>query len=280
MSDIYGIIEETARKEGFFEVFFTAPVKTEGWRKCADEKGLKNIVLFEDAKKAYPFAKCIILLMYPYEVFEEETHISPYYIASNDAYHKTNGIVSKIRELGFRAEQAHIPLRAVFLENGIGKMSKNGLLRYADYGSRIILFAIATDCVLPREFEVKPTMDCDKNCDACKNACPVTAISENGMEQRKCMRFYMDDVPYPDFVLDNIQHFMGCEICMYACRENANVKKRKVTEEEQAAFDLNNLADGNDKEARLMVGKNFTRHNKLQYEALNFIQREENKKET
>ncbi len=277
---MHEFIRETAAKSGFCEVFFVKPDKIENWREHADSVGLSHVKLFDDVKAAYSYATSLVLLIYPYEAFENDTRISAYYIASNKAYHALRVITDAIKEQGYNAENAKIPLRAMFLKNGIGALSKNGLLRYANYGSRIILAAIATDCVQPQKNEILKTEKCDENCDGCIKSCPVCAISKNGIEQRKCMRYYMDDVPYPDNVLENIEHYMGCEICMYACRENARLKKRIPTEAETEAFDTNSLALGNDKAARELVGKNFTRHKKLQYEALNFIQREENKKET
>lgn len=274
---MYEFIRKTAEENGFSEVFFTKAEKIENWRKQADAAGLFNVKLFDDVENAYPYAKSLVLMMYPYEAFEIETRISAYYLASNKAYHASKKIIDAIKEKGYSAENAKIPLRAMFLKNGIGVLSKNGLLRYSDYGSRIILCAIATDAVCPRAFEIKETKPCEKDCCICIKSCPVQAIGNIGLEQRKCMRYYMDDIPYPESVLKNIQHYMGCEICMYVCKENADLKKRKPTEKEVAAFDAVKLLTGEDKEARELVGKNFTRHKKLSYEAENFIKRQENK---
>lgn len=275
---MYDFIKKTARNYGFEEVFFVKPQKINGWRECADFSGLEHVSLFDDVCVAYPRAKSIILMLYPYAPFENDTHLSAYYIASNKAYHASKEVEKAILGAGFYAETARIPLRAAFLQNNIGVLSKNGLLRYSNYGSRIILAAIAADAAEPKALSIKETKPCEEDCNLCKTACPVGAI-DKGLTQKKCMRYYMDNIPYPDFVLENIRHYMGCEICLYACKENAHLEKRVPTKEECEAFNINTLASGEDKSARLLVGKNFTKQKKLQYEALNFIEREENTKD-
>ncbi|MBQ9832162.1 MAG: hypothetical protein IJO48_00335 [Clostridia bacterium] len=270
---MYDFIKQISNEYGFAETFFVPPAALDTWRKDADAAGLENVALFDDVKSAYIKAKTVVLLIYPYSPFESDERISAYYIASNTAYHAAKEVIAAIKEKGFYAETARIPLRAYFAQNGIGKVSKNGLLRYAHYGSRIILSAIATDAAEPCEFVPKETKVCADDCENCIKACPVNALDGGKIEQRKCMRYYMDDVPYPDFVLQNMEQYMGCEICMHACRENAKLLKRKPTEEEKAAFDAERLAGGDDACARKLVGKNFTKRSKLMYEAKNFLER-------
>ncbi len=157
-------------------------------------------------------------------------------------------------------------------------MSTNGLLRFNEYGSRIVLSGIATDAVLPKATDIPPTPPCPGECDACIRACPSLALSIGGITQSKCMRYYMDNTPYPPFVYEHMRQHLGCEICMYACPQNTCLASGSPSSHEAHAFDLERLATGDDADARMLVGKNFTRHSKLKDEAIHFLSRNKNKK--
>jgi epoxyqueuosine reductase QueG len=67
---------------------------------------------------------------------------------------------------------------------GIGTFGKNTLLINKDYGNRLIIGCVLTD--LPIESDEQAAGVCLENCKLCVQSCPVGAISEDGVEQKKC----------------------------------------------------------------------------------------------
>ena len=87
----------------------------------------------------------------------------------------------------------------------------------------------------------------------------------------------MDGADYPDWVYGIQRTHMGCEVCQAVCPRNAGIAPVEPPAEIGRAFELERLAEGDTKPARLLVGKNFTRRGKLQKEAINFISRNKEK---
>ena len=124
----------------------------------------------------------------------------------------------------------------------------------------------------PEEYSVGQDDLCSR-CRACEIACPAHAIGEGGYDVNKCMRFYMDGADYPDWVCDIQTKHLGCEVCQDVCPRNAGVGFAEPSDEIRAAFDLDRLASGDAKAARLLVGKNITGHGKLTKEAERFLEK-------
>ncbi|MBR2328579.1 MAG: hypothetical protein IKA58_01665, partial [Clostridia bacterium] len=180
------------KKAGFRECFALEPAPIPHWDPGSIEGAMG---LFGDPKAAYPRAKSILLLVYPYRPYPPEEPIPAYYPASNAAYFAAKQAVAEIQALGFYAEKAKIPLRAFALANGIGDIGKNGLLRIHPYGSCIVLEAIATDAALPEAASTAHT-PCPEGCTACAEACPTGAIA-GSRDAEKCMRLYMENALHP-----------------------------------------------------------------------------------
>ena len=58
--------------------------------------------------------------------------------------------------------------------SGMGTIGKNALFLHSEYGARVRLGTLLTDCPVERDREM-PESVCF-GCDACKNACPSGAI--------------------------------------------------------------------------------------------------------
>jgi len=176
--------------------------------------------------------------------------------------------------LGFYAENAAIPVRALALHNGIGAYGRNGLLRIDPYGSRIALYAIATDAVLPGEVRFVPSTKCHPQCRACEKICPTGAITPEGLSALRCLRYEMDTPEHPEYVRVLQQQFLGCEACMFACPFNAPIPVVEPSTEVRATFELDRLIKGDVSVARVLVGKNMSVGGKLITEAIAFAARE------
>lgn len=68
--------------------------------------------------------------------------------------------------------------------SGIGTFGKNTLLINKDYGNRLIIGCVLTD--LKIESDELDAGVCLKHCNLCIQSCPVGAISEGRVEQKKC----------------------------------------------------------------------------------------------
>jgi len=266
---MYETLLKIIKAAGFAECFALAPAPIPGWDP-GEARGAEG--LFGDPGKAYPRAKSILLLVYPYRPYCPEEPIPAYYPASNAAYFAAKQAVSEIQTLGFYAEKAELPLRAFALAGGIGDMGKNGLLRIPPYGSCIVLEGIATDAVEPRACSTAH-VPCPADCTACADACPAGAIA-GSRETGKCMRLYMDNALHPEWVREKQRHHIGCEECIRACPFNREDGYDEPSEELRAAFDMAALIRGETSAARKLAGKNMTGGGKLTAEAIAMAGRE------
>ena len=80
----------------------------------------------------------------------------------------------------WRNQRAHLSHRHAAMAAGIGYLGRNGLLVHPEYGSAIRLVSILTD--MPLRTDSPIDTDCG-DCFECVAACPVGAISPEGMEK-------------------------------------------------------------------------------------------------
>ena len=257
------------KEAGFKQCFALEPAPIPHWDPGIAEGAMG---LFGDPRAAYPKAKSILLLVYPYRPYRPEEPIPAYYPASNAAYFAARDVIKGIGELGYYGERANIPLRAFALANGIGDMGKNGLLRIHPYGSCIVLEAIATDAALPEAVTTEHA-PCPEGCTACAEACPTEAIGES-RDLGICMRLQMENALHPEWVREKQRHYIGCEECIRACPFNTAAGYAEPSEELRAAFDTASLIRGETAAARRLVGKNMTGGGKLTSEAIAMAGRE------
>lgn len=259
---------------GFAECFALEPAPIPGWDPGI-AKGAAE--LLSDPGAAYPEAKSILLLIYPYRPFRPEERIPAYYPASNSAYFAAGRIITELREMGYYAERANIPARAFALANGIGDMGRNGLLRLYPHGSCIVLETVATNAA-PWERYHTAHQPCPESCTACSDACPAKAIA-GSRDIAKCMRLYMENNLHPEWIRETQRHHIGCEECIRVCPFNTVGGYAEPSVELCAAFDMAALIRGDAAPARRLVGKNMTGGGKLTSEAIAMAARESTHRE-
>ena len=93
------------------------------------------------------------------------------------------------------------------------------------------------------------------------------AISQNGLDVKRCMRYIMDS-GYTDEVRKKQETFLGCEACQNVCPKNSRLTRQKPSEAIKRAFDIKRLLDGDTKAARELVGSNITGNGRLTMEAI------------
>jgi epoxyqueuosine reductase QueG len=269
---MYERIEKEASELGFARVYFLPRKRLDTWEARAKQTG-HGTKLFGDVAAAYPNAGCIALLVYPYRPFTREERIPAYYFYSNAAYHAAKTLKERLQAMGIVCEDANIPYRALAHACGIGTIGKNGLLRIAPYGSRIVMQALAIEGLAPRE-ESDHTPPCPANCTACMHECPTGAIVREGLFVGRCMRTQMSAALRSDEIKRLSCYHLGCERCLYACPFNAALEAQTPDDATHEAFELRRLILGDTAAARALVGKNNTTQGKLTAEAIVFAARQ------
>ena len=126
---------------------------------------VENIALAKVQQIAYALsikledhgAKAIMVPSVPYDYWDEDTMVG-------------KGLLS---------------LKHVAYYAGLGYIGKNSLFCTSEFGTMIKLGAILTDAVLDADAICEGTF-CSEACELCVKSCPVGAIGDEGINQKKC----------------------------------------------------------------------------------------------
>ena len=265
-------LENEARRLGFAKAYFVAPPR---YGEETAEKSLDEHIIFDASELPYDVA---CMLIWSYEPYPAGERIPPYYINSNLSYHAAVALAKELEAAGVSCRRAELPVKSLLYDNNIAIPLKSSLAAIPPYGTRfavqcILLASDENNSFNIKEYSVASPGLC-RACTRCENACPAHAIHDGKMHVKECMRFYMDAADYPDWVYEKQTTHIGCEICQQVCPYNARLPVTEPTIEQREAFDLERLAEGDTKAARLLVGKNMTGRGKLQKEAVYFLKRD------
>ena len=201
----------------------------------------------------YPWANALILLLWPYRPYRQDACTAgAYYAASNEAYHAARTLAKRLAARGVRAEQVYVPVRELALRNGVGTMCKNGLTAFENYGTRVAVQVLAASVPDVMYEPVRPMRTCP-DCGNCQSVCPVHAIGKDGFDYQKCMRAHMGKDVLPDWVMQNLESMLGCELCQYACPLNAGIVPLEGVPE---AFEVGQILETGVKELTALIGPN------------------------
>ncbi|MDO8691573.1 MAG: 4Fe-4S binding protein [Dehalococcoidia bacterium] len=92
---------------------------------------------------------------------------------------------------------------------GVGEVGMNGLLLTPEFGPKVRLTAVITDAVITPDPKTKGDLCPGISCNLCAEACPVGAISVDGVDKPKCHGYN-----------DAHQEVLGysyCGMCIRAC---------------------------------------------------------------
>jgi ferredoxin len=207
----------------------------------------------------YPHANAIIALIWLYDAFDDSVPLCSNYIPAHAAYQAAGHLLTKLNELGIIASRVHVPIRELLLRSGCGIALKNGLTALPDYGTRFTIQTLAVELPNPVYDDAEPLGACI-GCDACIRACPVSAISGDGLDYSKCLRAYMGNEPLPEWVMNKMTKMLGCEVCQGCCPYNAN---QNIINELPSAFSLDRLLHGDTVYAINLIGANQTSDKRL-----------------
>lgn len=101
---------------------------------------------------------------------------------------------------------AYVPAAA---EAGLGEVGFNHLLLTPEYGAKVRLTAVVTDAPLVPDRKKEDGLCPGVSCNLCAEACPVGAISPQGIDKARCHNY-----------IDANQEVLGysfCAMCIRAC---------------------------------------------------------------
>ena len=107
---------------------------------------------------------------------------------------------------------------------GLGTMGDSGMLLTAQFGPRVRLATVLTDCPLP----VPATLPDDVclHCGACANICPVGSITHGRhFDAKHPERYYTDKIVCAQYRNDNKEKYGSrfCNLCMAICPVGYNI---------------------------------------------------------
>ncbi|MDO4575968.1 MAG: tRNA epoxyqueuosine(34) reductase QueG [Planctomycetia bacterium] len=141
-------------------------------------------------------------------------------------------------------DTAPLPEREWARRAGLGFVGRNRMLISPRLGSFFLLGEILTTAELPeyREFEesqLEAWERCCQDCGRCLKACPTGAISDKGVDSRRCIACLT--IEHHGEIAPDLRRAMGsrlygCDVCQEVCHHNiGRIPTRSILELSQAA---------------------------------------------
>ena len=186
--------------------------------------------------------------------------VSPYYFSSNKAYFATKELVDYIIEIGYNATVENKIVYDELLEKCGAIRGKNNLFFIDGLGSLFCVHIIKTDAPI-KEKHLKG-IECI-HCNRCIKACPMSALSTNGIDKDKCIRHKMDNIADTE-CRDKITTLLGCDKCQKCCPNN----NTKAVEATYPQFAKEKILRGDMTGIAELVGKNMARKQRLMFQGM------------
>lgn len=187
----------------------------------------------------YPFAKSIIVCLFNYYSGEKSV-ISEY--ALGEDYHiviknRLLPVIELLRNNGYQAEcftdNSPFSERHLAYLAGLGFFGMNGMLINKEFGSKVFIAGIVTDCELEEDRPIDK--DICMQCRKCIEACPGGAIGENfKFDENRCVSFLTQKKgelsKEEENVIKKSGYIWGCDICQNVCPYNYSQKHTNIHE--------------------------------------------------
>lgn len=266
MTDVRALLKNAGFAEGF--LLPVAPY-TDWTRHRNDGVFHPNTKpLEDDPRRAYPWANAVLICVYPYTPYDDESLVASYYPASNLAYHAMKRLLALLNGQGIRAERAETPYREQLASYGIGSRMDNQLLYLAPYGTYCNLQGAMLALPEPVDYDPKrdPKEVCD-HCGLCKTVCFGAIKGGYAFDWTRCEHTYMEGDPMPQEAMRRLPSLLGCMRCQTVCPKNPK-ETVPVPEEIKRVLDPVAILKGNRKEAGELIGKNLAAPKRLLRQAI------------
>ena len=266
MTDIHALLKNAGFAEGF--ILPVAPY-TNWTRHRQDGVFHPNTApLADDPRSIYPWANAVLICVYPYTPYDDETLVASYYPASNRAYHAMKRLLAALNENGIRAERAETPYREQLASYGIGSRMDNQLLYLEPYGTYINLQGAMLALPEPVAYEPKrKPMEVCNHCGLCKTVCFGAIKGDYAFDWTRCVHTYLEGDTIPADAMEWLPSLLGCMRCQTVCPKNPK-ETVPIPEEVRETLDPVAILRGNRKEAGELIGKNLATPKRLLRQAI------------
>ncbi len=244
------------KQAGFAEAFLLPNVSYEDWTRHRNDGAFHKNADFvrDDPRVAYPWANACLIAIWPYQPFDDDSVIAPYYLASNTSYHIMQSLIREWNAEGIPCERAETPYRTQLLQAGIGSRMDNQLWYYPPYGTYTVLWGVMLAIEEPVFTESHANKMICNHCGACTRIC-YGALQNGEYDWKKCIRAYLENEPLPDRFLPELNCFSGCQRCQDVCPMNPK-ERAPVPDAVRAALDPVEILKGNIRPALDLIGNN------------------------
>ena len=266
MTDVFALLKNA----GFAEGFLLPVAPYTNWTRHRNDGVFhpNTTPLADDPKTAYPWANAILICVYPYTPYDDETLVASYYPASNRSYHAMKRLLAALKEQGIRAERAETPYREQLASHGIGSRMDNQLLFLEPYGTYFNLQGAMLALPEPIEYEPKrePKEVCD-HCGLCREVCFGAIKGDYAFDWTRCVHTYLEGDTIPQDAMEWLPSLLGCMRCQAVCPKNPQ-KTVPIPDDVKETLDPVRVLAGNRAEAGALIGKNLAAPNRLLRQAI------------
>ena len=180
-----------------------------------------------DIRRSFPWAKRILVVGWDYlegGAAPAESGAVVGRFATSDHYREltriTGALADDLEENGFRAEilidDNRLVDRAAAVRAGVGWSGKSTMVLTPGHGPWMLLGSVVTDA--PLEASTPMVRDCG-TCVACYPACPTNALSDQGLDARRCLSTWLQTRgSIPHWIRPHLgRRIYGCDECLTAC---------------------------------------------------------------
>jgi epoxyqueuosine reductase len=184
-----------------------------------------------DVRRTFPWARSLVVLGCSYaDSAAPPSLVGPTIgrFATADHYERVRGaaraVASEVERVGGRADllvdDPRLVDRAAAIRAGLGWMGRSTMVLSPGHGPWQLFGSVVTDL----ELETTPTMrrTCG-TCVACIPACPTSAITEDGVDARRCISTWLQAPgSIPHWVRPLVERrIYGCDDCLTSCPPGA-----------------------------------------------------------
>ncbi len=263
-------VHELLKNAGFAEGFLLPIVPYTNWTRHRNDGVFhpNTAPLSDDPRETYPWANAVLICVYPYTPYDDETLVASYYPASNRAYHAMKRLLGMLREQGIRAERAETPYREQLASYGIGSRMDNQLLFLEPYGTYFNLQGAMLDLPEPVIYDAprEPKEVCD-HCGLCRTVCFGAIQGNFAFDWTRCVHTYLEGDPIPEDAMEWLPSLLGCMRCQAICPKNPQ-ETVPIPEEIKSTLDPAAILKGNRREAETLIGKNLAVPKRLLRQAI------------
>jgi epoxyqueuosine reductase len=180
-----------------------------------------------DVTRTFPWARSIVVFAHDYigrTSPPADTGPEIARFAAEDQYEAVRAIASmlsgKLAHSGARAETLiddnRLVDRSVAARAGVGWLGKSTMLLTPGHGPWLLIGSVVTDAMLEVTAPMRRTCG---TCVACIPACPTGAITDHGLDARRCISTWLQaSGPIPHWIRPLVERrIYGCDDCLTSC---------------------------------------------------------------